>query len=163
MRLSWATDESYSLDVSTNGQRNGTFIYGLIWILTATIYIVFINQRLSDANTLVQISARTVFGVRHALETLSQLTAISNGGGAANQYPRPLMINSVHIIDRPAYRHRGLMVDTARNFIPIVDLERTLNAMGASKLNVFHWHATDSQSFPLYLPSVPQMAKYMGF
>jgi len=30
-------------------------------------------------------------------------------------------------------------------------------------MNVFHWHATDSQSFPLVLPSVPQLAAYGAY
>lgn len=55
------------------------------------------------------------------------------------------------------------MVDTARNFIPITDLERTIDGMGASKLNVFHWHATDSQSFPLEIPSVPFLTRYGAY
>lgn len=71
----------------------------------------------------------------------------------------PLLIDTAHIKDSPVFAHRGLMLDTARNYLTINDIERTLDGMGASKLNVFHWHATDSQSFPLNLPTVPQMAR----
>lgn len=31
--------------------------------------------------------------------------------------------------------------------------------MAANKMNVFHWHITDSQSFPLELPSEPALAE----
>lgn len=31
--------------------------------------------------------------------------------------------------------------------------------MAMAKLNVFHWHMTDSQSFPLVLKSHPDLAK----
>lgn len=65
--------------------------------------------------------------------------------------------------DSPAFRHRGLMLDTARNFIPKKDILRTLDGMAASKLNVFHWHATDSQSFPLEIPSVPQLTTFGAY
>lgn len=68
-----------------------------------------------------------------------------------------IIVSSAQIKDRPTYSHRGLLIDTARNFIPIADIERTLDGMGASKLNVFHWHATDTQSFPLEIVRVPQM------
>jgi hexosaminidase len=51
------------------------------------------------------------------------------------------------------------MLDTARNFLPLSAMKRTLDAMAACKLNVLHWHATDSQSFPLQSPRVPQLAR----
>lgn len=70
---------------------------------------------------------------------------------------------TARIKDRPKFQHRGLLVDTARNFIPITDLERTIDGMAASKLNVFHWHATDSQSFPLHLPSVPLLSRFGAY
>ena len=39
------------------------------------------------------------------------------------------------------------------------DLLRTVEAMSMNKLNVFHWHVTDSQSFPLVLPLEPALAE----
>ena len=30
--------------------------------------------------------------------------------------------------------------------------------MSANKLNVFHWHITDSHSFPLVVPSEPELS-----
>lgn len=69
-----------------------------------------------------------------------------------------IIVSSAQVKDRPTYSHRGLLIDTARNYIPVIDIERTLDGMGASKLNVFHWHVTDSQSFPLEIPRVPQMS-----
>nr|GEU45034.1 beta-hexosaminidase 2 [Tanacetum cinerariifolium] len=35
---------------------------------------------------------------------------------------------------------------------------RLIGAMGANKINVFHWHITDSQSFPLVLELEPELA-----
>ena len=31
--------------------------------------------------------------------------------------------------------------------------------MQISKLNVFHWHITDSESFPMFLKAFPQISK----
>lgn len=52
-----------------------------------------------------------------------------------------------------------MQIDTSRNFYPVKDILRTLNAMSYNKLNVFHWHLTDSQSFPLVLDSLPELAE----
>lgn len=109
----------------------------------------------------VQIDATTVFGARHGLETLSQL--ITAGIGDSGHSSGLLMVESARLEDRPVYRHRGLLLDTARNYLPVSAIERTIDGMGASKLNVFHWHITDSQSFPLEIPSVPQMTRYGAY
>lgn len=130
--LTWDTNESYRLDV-----------------------VAKVDQ------VIVQIDAMTVFGARHALETLSQL--ITADVGDSEQISGLLLVASARIEDRPVYRHRGLMLDTARNYLPISAIERTIDGMGASKLNVFHWHITDAQSFPLEIPSVPQLTRYGAY
>lgn len=105
----------------------------------------------------VRISGITMFGIRHGLETFSQLiTADTCTTGL-------LLVKSARIEDRPIYRHRGLLLDTSRNFIPISDIKRTIDGMSASKFNVFHWHITDSHSFPLEIPSIPQFTLYGAY
>ncbi|KAI8986124.1 N-acetylhexosaminidase [Trametes punicea] len=65
----------------------------------------------------------------------------------------------VTIQDAPAYPYRGFMLDTARNFFPVSDIKRTLDAMSWVKLNQFHWHVVDSQSFPLQIPGFTDLAE----
>lgn len=38
-----------------------------------------------------------------------------------------------------------------------------VDAMSYNKLNVFHWHITDTHSFPLHLKSVPELARYGAY
>ncbi|KAF9000175.1 glycoside hydrolase [Hymenopellis radicata] len=57
---------------------------------------------------------------------------------------------------------RGLTPFTqliSRTFLYSLDaLKRTLTTMSYAKMNMFHWHIVDSQSFPLVVPQFPELA-----
>ena len=55
------------------------------------------------------------------------------------------------------------MLDTARHFISVEEILKQFPAMMINKLNTFHWHITDSDSFPLYLKEVPNLTKAGSF
>ena len=42
-------------------------------------------------------------------------------------------------------------------------IKTLIDSLSYSKLNVFHWHLTDTQSFPLYLDSLPMFAEYGAY
>ncbi|KAF8005902.1 hypothetical protein BT93_K0247 [Corymbia citriodora subsp. variegata] len=92
--------------------------------------------------------AETVWGAMRGLETFSQLV-----------WGKPSWVAvGVDVRDWPIFSYRGILLDTSRNYYKVEDILRTIGAMSANKLNVFHWHITDSQSFPLLLPSEPDLA-----
>ncbi|KAF7799426.1 hypothetical protein EIP86_010661 [Pleurotus ostreatoroseus] len=64
----------------------------------------------------------------------------------------------ISITDSPAYPFRGFLLDTARNFFTVSDIKRTLDAMSWAKINQFHWHVVDSQSFPLQIPGFMEVS-----
>ncbi|KAM0853476.1 hypothetical protein ACQ4PT_051049 [Festuca glaucescens] len=101
------------------------------------------------------ISAATPWGAIRGLETFSQLAWAGGGEAAGGQSIVP---SGIEISDRPHFTHRGILLDTARNFYPVRDILHTIRAMAFNKLNVFHWHITDAQSFPIVLPTVPSLA-----
>lgn len=61
------------------------------------------------------------------------------------------------------FSYRGLMLDTSRHFFSVEAIKRTLVGMSHSKLNRFHWHLTDSQSFPFVSKYYPELAKYGAY
>jgi hexosaminidase len=94
------------------------------------------------------LSASTVEGALHGLETFAQLIV----PGAAG-----FEVASMHIEDHPRFPWRGLMIDCARHWIPIEVIERNLDAMAAVKLNVFHWHLSDDQGFRVESKRFPRL------
>lgn len=103
------------------------------------------------------IKAETVFGLRHGLETLSQLITSDNTEKFNN---RLLIISAIEIYDQPSFTHRGLHLDSARTFISISVIKRQLDLMALVKLNILHWHLTDFESFSIKIPTTPNLWKY---
>jgi len=124
-------------------------------------YVLTLNSPPDNANLLVaNINAETYFGARHALETLSQIIAYHEKTNTLQ------IVTSADITDKPEYTHRGLILDTSRNFFSIPILERVIDGLSYNKMNVFHWHITDTHSFPLELNStrdLAQLAKYGAY
>ncbi|MBV0894206.1 family 20 glycosylhydrolase [Microbacterium sp. NC79] len=60
--------------------------------------------------------------------------------------------------DAPAYSWRGLMLDVARHFRPVSDVERILLLMARHRLNVLHLHLTDDQGWRYEVPGYPRLA-----
>nr|XP_027219274.1 chitooligosaccharidolytic beta-N-acetylglucosaminidase-like [Penaeus vannamei] len=118
-------------------------------------YQLFVTTIADKTNA--QVVAATYFGARHALETLSQLVDYEEGVDAL------MIVSSAALTDAPAFKYRGILLDTSRNFFSVRAIERTLDAMAANKLNTFHWHITDSHSFPMFLESLPKMAFYGAY
>ncbi|XP_021283425.1 beta-hexosaminidase 2 [Herrania umbratica] len=102
----------------------------------------------SEVDGTAYLTAATAWGAMRGLETFSQMV-----WGDPSVVPV-----GVYVWDAPLFAHRGVMLDTSRNYYAVEDILRTIGAMSANKLNVFHWHITDSHSFPLMVPSEPELA-----
>ena len=99
------------------------------------------------------VTSITSVGILHALETLIQLFYQSSSGG--------IYIPSVPVLitDAPKFSHRGLNLDVSRAYYAPSDVMRTIDALSQNKFNRLHLHATDSQSWPLEIPALPELAK----
>jgi len=106
------------------------------------------------------LAAATVTGVLRGLETFSQLVLSSSSTQCSAVKQGAFVIPNVPIAitDSPRFPHRGLLLDTSRSFFPITDIKRQLDGMSFVKMNVFHWHITDSQSFPIESKTYPDLS-----
>ncbi|XP_058804610.1 probable beta-hexosaminidase fdl isoform X2 [Phymastichus coffea] len=119
------------------------------------LQVLTIEKRLE-----VRITGKSYYGVRHGLETLSQMIWWDENCGKQGCLR---IISQATIEDRPAFAYRGLLVDTGRQFFSLDQLKRVIDGMSASKLNTFHWHLTDSQSFPYDSAQFPEMARWGAY
>eukprot|EP00040_Diaphanoeca_grandis_P007070 m.39610 g.39610 ORF g.39610 m.39610 type:complete len:671 (-) comp18249_c0_seq1:177-2189(-) len=99
------------------------------------------------------VTAATIYGARHGLETLAQLV----------KAPAGVIEETVAIVDGPVYPYRGLMIDTGRHFLSLSLIRHAIDGLAALKMNVLHWHLLDSQSFPVASQAYPQLSAAGAF
>ncbi|GJJ79112.1 hexosaminidase [Entomortierella parvispora] len=160
--LDYGVDESYTLNISssantpssksTNQQDDDSDMVKPSQRKRA----VPVNNLQESSAT---IRASTQWGVLHALETFSQLVVATAAEAPTEPVNNTLNIPNApwSIYDAPRYSHRGLLLDTSRHFVAVKDIIRTLEAMTVVKLNVFHWHVLDQQSYPLVSKTFPEL------
>ncbi|KAL7672241.1 hypothetical protein ACOME3_007134 [Neoechinorhynchus agilis] len=106
------------------------------------------------SSSLIKIESNEIWGAVRALETLSQLIKRSEG---------QLYVPECRIEDSPRFCHRGLLVDTARHFLSVKTIKKHLDAMMHCKMNVFHWHIVDDESFPFVSEKYPELSDNGAF
>ena len=105
-------------------------------------------------NGTATIAANSSVGIARGLTTFTQLFFQHSD---ADKFYTPLA--PVTIRDEPLFDHRGINLDVSRSFIPVEDIKRQIDAAAYTKMNRLHLHATDSQSWPLEIPSLPNLAR----
>lgn len=108
------------------------------------------SYRLVVTATSAELTAPNPLGILHGLQTFLQLVSITPQGFAAP---------AVTIDDAPRFAWRGLMLDAGRHFQPVPVVERNLDGMEATKLNVFHWHLSEDQGFRIESKTFPLLAE----
>lgn len=117
------------------------------------------------------ISASTVFGALHALETFVQLISLEYTMEFGGQTPPPgvrsntsfdegvIAVAPVQVTDSPRFSYRGLMIDTSRHFLPVPFLKHVIDGLAQLKMNVLHWHLVDTEAFPVGSQFYPELAE----
>ncbi len=95
-----------------------------------------------------KLTAPTPLGTLHGLQTFLQLVQVSPDGFAAP---------AVTINDKPRFPWRGLMMDSARHFVPLDVVRRNIDGLEAVKMNVFHWHLSENQGFRVESKKFPKL------
>lgn len=107
-----------------------------------------------EENGAVSISSPSHIGIVRALDTLTQLFYQHSTPGAG-VYTNLVPVN---IKDRPVFEHRGVNYDLSRNWYPVSEILRTIDAVAWNKFSHLHLHVSDAQSWTLDVPALPELA-----
>nr|WP_319511658.1 family 20 glycosylhydrolase [uncultured Draconibacterium sp.] len=101
-----------------------------------------------DIENRIILTANTQFGINHGLETILQLVKQNEEG---------VTISKLKVEDEPRFPWRGVMLDGCRHWMPKEVLLRTIDAMAAVKMNVFHIHLSEDQGFRVESKVFPKL------
>ena len=104
--------------------------------------------RLNVTRKRITVEAVTERGVYWAMQTLRQLAEKKNS---------KIQIQGAEIVDWPAFRVRGFMQDVGRSYLSLDELKREIAVLAKFKINVFHWHLTENQSWRLESKIFPML------
>lgn len=96
----------------------------------------------------ITITARNAKGAFYAIQTLKQLLRLGLNSG---------VLPKISITDWPAFKIRGLMHDTGRNFQSLAQLKEQIEVLALYKYNAFHWHLTDNPAWRLESKLYPEL------
>ena len=100
----------------------------------------------------IRIVAPGSAGLFHGVQTVRQLLPVAGA-------PR---VPAVTIRDYPRYPWRGAMLDVARHFFSVRDVERYIDVLALYKVNRLHLHLSDDQGWRIAIGSWPRLATHGG-
>ena len=109
----------------------------------------------------ILITAKTSQGIFYGLQSLRQLLP-PQIESSERVKGLQLLVPLVQIKDRPSYAWRGLMLDESRHFFGKAYVKKLLDQMALLKMNVFHWHLTDSPGWRLEVKKHPKLTSVGG-
>jgi hexosaminidase len=115
---------------------------------------------LSISADLVRLQACKPAGLFRGLQTIRQLLPPAVEKPALQ--PGPWVMAAGTIQDRPRFSWRGAMLDVARHFFSVKDVECYIDLIAYYKMNIFHLHLSDDQGWRLEIKSWPDLTKKGG-
>lgn len=112
--------EAYSVQIDIIAESNDVKLY----IQVDETYTLSVN--LVSGDIVARIQSKTVFGARHALESLAQLIIYDD------VTDRLFIRHEIQFSDGPVYHHRGVSLDTSRNYFSVENIKRLIG-----KLNLY--------------------------
>lgn len=106
--------------------------------------------RLHVGTDTIEVSAASREGFMNAWHTIAQLSTKKG-------------VPCADIVDEPAYKWRGLMIDVVRHFFPISFLKEQINVMASYKFNRLHLHLTDAEGWRMEIKRYPRLTDSIAY
>jgi hexosaminidase len=108
----------------------------------------------------VVIRAKAPAGLFAGVQTLRQV--LPARVESAQVQPGPWTVPTGRVVDHPRLAYRGAMLDVARHFFTVAQVERYLDELALYKVNHFHLHLADDQGWRIMINSWPRLATVGG-
>ncbi len=105
----------------------------------------------------VTIEASGELGLYYAFQTVKKILPANVMAGVKDEKVTAYTLPCLVIDDEPRYGYRGFMLDVARHFFTVQEVERMLDVMAYYKMNRFHWHLTDDQGWRAEIKKYPKL------
>ena len=109
------------------------------------------HYRINTTQRLLEIAGSTPEALYRAVTTLDQILM------ADVKHTLSKEIALLKIEDKPRLSRRALMLDPARNFLPVEDVKRYIDEMWRYKFNVLQLHLTDDEGWRFEVKSHPEL------
>ncbi|HEV7838710.1 MAG TPA: family 20 glycosylhydrolase, partial [Gemmatimonadaceae bacterium] len=112
------------------------------------------------ANSLTLVAYRPA-GLFHGFQTVRQLLPfeVESDMGASRAV---WAIPALSIVDQPRFAWRGAMLDVARHFFTVREVQQFIDLLALYKMNVVHLHLSDDQGWRIVINSRPKLATMGG-
>lgn len=112
--------------------------------------------RLTATASGIEILGVDAEGVQHGTQTLRQLLPPANWATTAAG-AQDWSVAATVIDDAPRFAYRGVMLDVARHFFTVQQVQHFIDQIAALKLNHLHLHLTDDQGWRLAIAGRPEL------
>jgi len=107
--------------------------------------------------------AATPAGLFYGVQTIRQLLPHSSEYEAVYyDKPHPVTLPALTIRDQPRYEWRGAMLDVARHFFSVEEVQRYVDLLALHKMNRLHLHLADDQGWRIEIKKWPDLTTKGG-
>lgn len=138
--------------------------YRLKQSLSPSTLNFLVNRQLEDeayelniTKKQISISAHTPSGYFYGVITLMQMMDAHIWSDQSDLKKNAYPLTGLFMSDAPAFKWRGMMLDSARNFFSVGYVKKFIDRMAQYKLNRFHWHLSDDEAWRIEIKKYPKL------